>query len=91
MAHEFRSGDASNEQTFSPTSNKWIIHLFLVLALVQQLSVLVMDVKDACLTVPQKDLVLVEIPSGEKTDDMRANGIDFWKILRCLPGQRKAV
>ncbi len=56
VAREFRSGDASNEQIFSPASRKWIIHLFLVLASVQQLSVLVMDVKDAYLTVPQKDL-----------------------------------
>ena len=57
VAREFRSGDASNEETFSPTSSKWIIHLFLVLALVQHLSALVMDVKDAFLTVPQGDLV----------------------------------
>ena len=43
VACEFRSGDASTEPTFSPTSSKWINHLFLVLALVQQLSVLVMS------------------------------------------------
>ena len=84
VARELRSGDASNEQIFSPTSSQWIIHLFLVLALVQQLSVLVMDVKDAFLTVPQKNLVLVEIPK-------RANGISVWKLRCCLPGQRKAA
>ena len=80
VAREFRSGDASNEETFSPTSSKWIIQMFLVLALVQQLSVLVMDVKDAFLTVPQRDLVI-----------MTTNGVDFWKLVRCLPGQRKAA
>ena len=58
VAREFRSGDASNEETFAPTSSKWIIHMFLVLALVQQLNVLVMDVKDAFLTVPQRDLTV---------------------------------
>ncbi len=62
VAREFR--DASNEETFSPRSRKWIIHMFLVLALVQHLSVLVIDVKDAFLTVPQRDLVIIEIPLG---------------------------
>ena len=91
VAREFRSGDASNEETFSPTSSKWIIHLFLVLALVQNLSVIVMDVKDASLTVPQRDLVIIEIPTWAKSDDMTIRGIDFWKLVRCLPGQRKAA
>ena len=91
VAREFRSGDASNEGTFSPTSSKWIIHMFLVLALVQQLSVLVMDVKDAFLTVPQRDLVIIEIPTWAKSESMTANGVDFWKLVRCLPGQRKAA
>ena len=91
VAREFRSGDASNEETFSPTSSKWIIHMFLVLALVQQLSVLVMDVKDALLTVPQRDLVIIEIPTWAKSNDMAENGVDFWKLVRCLPGQRKAA
>lgn len=71
VAREFRSGDASNEQTFSPMSSKWIIHVLLVLALVQQLSgMLVTDVKDAFLTVPQRDFVLVGIPAWAKTDEM---------------------
>ena len=72
VAREFGSGDASNEETFPPTSSKWIIHMFLVLALVQQLSVLVMDVKDAFLTVPQRDLVIIEIPTWAKSNDMKA-------------------
>ena len=91
VAREFRSGDASNEETFSPTSRKWIIHMFLVLALVQQLNVLLMDVKDAFLTVPRRDLVIIEIPTWAKSNDMAANGVDFWKLVRCLPGQRKAA
>ena len=91
FAREFRSGDASNEETFSPTSSKWIIHMFLVLALVQQLSVLVMDVKDAFLTVPQRDLVIIEIPTWAKSNDMTENGVDFWKLVKCLPGQRKVA
>ena len=91
VAREFRSGDASNEETFSPTSSKWIINMFLVLALVQQLSVLVIDVKDAFLTAPQRDLVIIEIPTWAKSNDMTENGVDFWKLVRCLPGQRKAA
>ena len=26
-----------------------------------------------------------------KSDDMTTKGIDFWKLVRCLPGQRKAA
>eukprot|EP00434_Breviolum_minutum_P043737 symbB.v1.2.039002.t1/scaffold6288.1/size30759/2 len=91
VAREFRCGDASNEETFSPTSSKWIIHMLLVVALVQQLSVLIMDVKDAFLTVPQRDLVIVQIPVWAQTDDMITKGIGHWKLLRCLPGQRRAA
>ena len=39
----------------------------LVLALVQQLNILVMDVKDAFLTVPQRDLVIVEVPTWARS------------------------
>ena len=91
VAREFRCGDASNEETFSPTSSKWIIHMLLVVALVQQLSILIMDVKDAFLTVPQRDLVIVQIPVWAQTDDMITKGIGHWKLLRCLPGQRRAA
>lgn len=91
VAREFRCGDASNEETFSPTSSKWIIHMFLVLALVQQLNILVMDVKDVFLTVPQRDLVIVEVPTWAQTEEMISNGVEYWKLLRCLPGQRRAA
>ena len=65
--------------------------MLLVVALVQQLSVLIMDVKDAFLTVPQRDLVIVQIPVWAQTDDMITKGIGHWKLLRCLPGQRRAA
>ena len=91
VAREFRCGDASNEETFSPTSSKWIIHMLLVVALVQQLSIMIMDVKDAFLTVPQRDLVIVQIPAWARTNDMISKGIAHWKLLRCLPGQRRAA
>ena len=56
----------------------------------QQLSVLVMDVKDAFLTVPQINLNLVEIPSWAKADEMRSNGINFWKLdVVCLDRERQ--
>ncbi len=57
----------------------------------QQQSVLVIDVKDAFLTVPQKDFFLVKIPNWAKTDEMRSNGINFGKLLRPLPGQRNTA
>ena len=65
--------------------------MLLVVALVQQLSILIMDVKDAFLTVPQRDLVIVQIPVWAQTDDMITKGIGHWKLLRCLPGQRRAA
>ena len=39
--------------------------------------------------VPQRDLVIIEIPTWAKSNDMTENGVDFW--MRCLPGQRKAA
>ena len=54
-----------------------------------QLSILVCDIiKDAFLTVPQRDLVIVEVPSWIKQEGSTPQ---FWKLRRCLPGQRRAA
>jgi len=50
-----------------------------------------MDVKDVFLTVPQRDLVIVEVPTWAQTEEMISNGVEYWKLLRCLPGQRRAA
>ena len=59
VAREFRAGTQSTEETFSPTSSKYVVNIILVICLVYQLSILVCDIKDAFLTVPQRELVIV--------------------------------
>ena len=88
VAREFRSGAQSTEETFSPTSSKYVVNIMLILCLVYQLSILVCDIKDAFLTVPQRELVIVEVPSWIKQEEGTPR---FWKLCRCLPGQRKAA
>lgn len=87
MAREFRAGAQSTEETFAPTSSKYVVNILLILCLVHQVSILVCDIKDAFLTVPQRELVVVEVPSWIKD----SNGPQFWKLCRCLPGQRRAA
>ena len=87
VAREFRSGAQSTEETFAPTSSKYVVNILLILCLIHQLSILVCDIKDAFLTVPQRELVLVEVPSWIKCD----GSPQFWKLCRCLPGQRRAA
>lgn len=87
VAREFRAGAQSTDETFAPTSPKYVVNILLIFCLVHQLSILVCDIKDAFLTVPQRELVVVEVPSWIKD----ANGPQFWKLCRCLPGQRRAA
>ena len=88
VAREFRDGAQSTEETFAPTSSKYVVNILLILCLVHQLSILVCDIKDAFLTVPQRELVVVEVPEW-----IKEGGGDslFWKLCRCLSGQRKAA
>ncbi len=88
MAREFRAGAQSTEETFAPTSSKYVVNILLILCLVYHLSFLVCDIKDAFLTVPQRELVFVEVPTWVKGD---GGAPQFWKLCRCLPGQRKAA
>ena len=87
VAREFRSGAQSTEETFAPTSSKYVVNILLILCLIHQLSILVCDIKDAFLTVPQRELVIVEVPSWIKSE----GSPQFWKLCRCLPGQRRAA
>ena len=88
VAREFRDGAQSTEKTFAPTSSKYVVNILIILCLVYQLSILVCDIKDAFLTVPQRELVIVEVPDWVQE---RGGEARFWKLCRCLPGQRKAA
>ena len=88
VAREFRDGAQSTEEAFAPTSSKYVVNILLILCLVHQLSILVCDIKDAFLTVPQRELVVVEVP--EWIREGGGNSL-FWKLCRCFPGQREAA
>ena len=88
VAREFRDGAQSTEETFAPTSSKYVVNILMILCLVYQLSILVCDIKDAFLTVPQRELVIVGVFDWIQE---RGGGSRFWKLCRCLPGRRKAA
>ena len=91
VAREFRAGVQSTEETFAPTSSKYIVNIFLTLALVCGLSVLVVGIKDAFLCVPQKGLALIEVPKWITEVLPDEEHPRYWRLRRCLPGQRKAA
>ena len=62
VAREYRAGAASTSETFSPTASSAAARLVLILHLLNPTWViLVLDIKDACLQVPQQEEVLVTI------------------------------
>lgn len=90
VAREFRDGDASNYETFSPTTPLAIVKMLIVMSLLHGLAIASIDVGDAFLQVPQTSLVLIEVPLWA----LRAGGGEgkqFWVLKRCLPGQRVAA
>ena len=89
VAREFRGGAASME-TFSPTSPLSFIKLLLSLSITMKLMVSVMDISDAFLQVKQCEFVVIEVPSWIRTILQQPN-LMFWKLQRCLPGQRNAA
>ena len=88
VAREFRDGAQSTEETFAPTSSKYVVNISMILCLVYQLSILLCDIKDAFLTVAQGELVIVEVPDWIQE---RGGESRFWKLCRFLPCQRKAA
>ena len=62
VAREFRDGDASSYETFSPTTPLAVVKMLIVMSLIHGLSIASVDVGDAFLQVPQTSLVLIEIP-----------------------------
>ena len=90
VAREYRAGAASTADTFSPTASNAAARLVLLLHLLNPTWViLVLDIKDAYLQVPQQEEVLVTISDWMKRAANIGEGI-VWRLKRCLPGQRNA-
>ena len=76
--------------TFSPTSPLAFIKLLMSLCVTMDLMISVMDISDAFLQVVQKEFVVIEVPTWIR-EIMNNEGLVFWKLMRCLPGQRNAA
>ena len=91
VAREYRAGATSTAETFSPTASNAAARLVLILHLLNPTWViLVLDIKDAYLQVPQQEEVLVKISDWMKRACNIGEGI-VWRLKRCLPGQRNAA
>eukprot|EP00435_Cladocopium_sp_Y103_P016569 s1241_g4.t1 len=88
VAREFKTG-ATDESNFSPTASFASVRMLLVFALIFGLAVTSLDIKDAFLTVPQIEVMYVEIPKWVREWTGRAD--THWLLKRCLPGQRNAA
>ena len=94
VAREFRGGDRSDSSTFAPTSHGTGNRLMLCLHLCFRWLLAFIDVRNAFLLVPQREVVLVQVPtwySGETNWGVTADGRKVWSLRRCLPGQRNAA
>ena len=90
-AREYRAGAISTAETFSPTASSAAARLVLILHLIfPEWVIVVLDIKDAYLQVPQQEEVLVTISSWMKKARNVGEGI-VWRLKRCLPGQRNAA
>jgi hypothetical protein len=90
VAREFRCGDKSSSQTFAPASGVGS-RLVMLLHVCLKWMLSYVDVKDAFLSVPQIELVLVSVPSWWRPESNADGGERFWVLERCLPGQRNAA
>ena len=88
VAREFRGNAVSDEETFSPTSTLSAMKVLISLCVTQKLWTVVLDVKDAFLQAPQQEYVVVEAPRWAR--EVNPNSPRFWRLLKCLPGQRNA-
>ena len=93
VAREFRSGDASNVSTFSPTSPLSAIKMLIVLSLLHNLMVCVMDISDAFLQVCQREFVLIQVPEwvrgSQRSRRCDSGVLATWTVLtgseKCCP------
>ena len=89
VAREYRNSQ-TNEEQYSPTSSFAAVRLLLVMALIHNLSITSLDVKDAFL-VEQRELMFVEVPAWIRGLIDKDHDHTHWRLLRCLPGQRNAA
>ena len=89
VAREFRDGDCSHIDTFSPTTPLPIVKLPIILSMLYDLAICSLDVGDAFLQVPQRTTVLIEVPLWAQQEQGESH--QFWISRRCLPGQRAAA
>eukprot|EP00435_Cladocopium_sp_Y103_P068089 s576_g31.t1 len=89
VAREFKTG-ATDENNFSPTSSFASVRMLLTFALIYNLAVTALDVKDACLMVPQVQVLHEKIPMWIRRWTGNPHNT-HWLRKRCLPGQRNAA
>ena len=96
VAREYRTGN-TDENQFSPTPAGFTRRLILVCGKLFNLCLFVADIKDAFLSVKQRELAEVIVPSwvrdlaqGEQANNPLLTA-ERWKLLKCLPGQRNAA
>lgn len=89
VAREFRDGDCSHIDTFSPTTPLPIVKLLIILSMLYDLAICSLDVGDAFLQVPQRTTVLIEVPLWAQQEQGEKH--QFWILRRCLPGQHAAA
>ena len=88
VARDFKDCN-TNEEQFAPPSSFASVQLLLSLAILHDLSLMTLDVKDAFLLVPQVETMFVTIPKW--IQDLQGDGNNAWLLHRCLPGQRNAA
>ena len=79
VACEFKTS-ATDEHTFSA------VRMILTFAVLYNLAVTCLDIKDVFLVVPQEEVLYLQIPElvREQTNTIHSH----WLLRRCLPGQR---
>ena len=82
VAREFRDGDASSYETFSPTTPVAVVKMLIVMSLLHGLATASIDVGDAFLQVPQTSLVLIEVPLWALRAGDCGEGKQFWVLKR---------
>ena len=77
VAREFRDGDCSHIDTFSPTTPLPIVKLLIFLSMLYDLAIRSLDVGDAFLQVPQRTTVLIEVPLWHNKNKVKVINFGF--------------
>lgn len=90
VAREFKTNN-TNEEQFAPTSSFASVRMLLSLSVLHGLGLMVLDIKDAFLLVPQVETMFILIPRWIQNLDGNDPHNNAWKLHRTLPGQRNAA